>query len=194
MEYAKKNFPGHQALVYTHMDGHNGSGNIHVHIIINSLRKMDAELQPFMERPCDSRAGYKHHLTDGYLRHLQQSELNKRNGQIVADSMKPRRTIFQTQKQFLRDAINDIASHSKNLEETQSRPETEPSPEPSGYSTENKHSFFEYNPDYDYSSNPTAILFIRSDLRLVVDLQNNVKTCRYPLMKYLKNGRNPEKR
>lgn len=41
MEYAKKNFPGHQALVCTHMDGHNGSGNIHVHIIINSLRKLD---------------------------------------------------------------------------------------------------------------------------------------------------------
>lgn len=26
MEYAKKNFPGHQALICTHMDGHNGSG------------------------------------------------------------------------------------------------------------------------------------------------------------------------
>ena len=31
LEYAKANFPGHQALVCTHMDGHNGSGNIHVH-------------------------------------------------------------------------------------------------------------------------------------------------------------------
>ena len=37
LEYAKANFPGHQALVCTHMDGHNGSGNIHVHIVINSL-------------------------------------------------------------------------------------------------------------------------------------------------------------
>ena len=35
LEYAKANFPGHQALVCTHMDGHNGSGNIHVHIVIN---------------------------------------------------------------------------------------------------------------------------------------------------------------
>lgn len=33
LEYAKANFPGHQALVCTHMDGHNGSGNIHVHTI-----------------------------------------------------------------------------------------------------------------------------------------------------------------
>ena len=52
LEYAAKNFPGHQALVCTHMDGQNGSGNIHVHIVINSLRKYDVERQDFMERPC----------------------------------------------------------------------------------------------------------------------------------------------
>ena len=39
LTFAKKNFPGHQALVCTHTDGHNESGNIHVHIVINSLRK-----------------------------------------------------------------------------------------------------------------------------------------------------------
>ncbi len=154
MEYAKKNFPGHQALVCTHMDGHNGSGNIHVHIIINSLRKLDVEQQPFMERPCDSRAGYKHHLTDGYLRHLQQSvmdmchrenlyqvdllspsknkitqkeywaarrgqgKLNKRNEQIVADGMKPRRTLFQTQKHYLRTAGAVSAISTRNVIKT----------------------------------------------------------------------------
>ncbi len=73
LEYARKNFPGHQALICTHMDGHNGSGNIHVHIVINSLRKYDVEQQDFMERPCDSRAGNKHHLTKKYLVHLKQS-------------------------------------------------------------------------------------------------------------------------
>ena len=73
LEYAKANFPGHQALVCTHMDGHNGSGNIHVHIVINSLRKLDVPPQPFMERPIDCKAGYKHHLTKDYLKHLQKS-------------------------------------------------------------------------------------------------------------------------
>ncbi|MBD5472996.1 MAG: relaxase/mobilization nuclease domain-containing protein [Lachnospiraceae bacterium] len=73
LEYCKKNFPGHQALVCTHMDGHNGSGNIHVHIVINSLRKNDVERQDFMERNCDSRAGNKHHLTNDYLVYLKQS-------------------------------------------------------------------------------------------------------------------------
>lgn len=69
LEYAKANFPGHQALVCTHMDGHNGSGNIHVHIVINSLRKLDVPQQPFMERPIDCKAGYKHHVTNEYLKH-----------------------------------------------------------------------------------------------------------------------------
>ena len=73
LEYCKKNFPGHQALVCTHTDGHNGSGNIHVHIVINSLRKNDVERQEFMERDCDSRAGNKHHLTNSYLVYLKQS-------------------------------------------------------------------------------------------------------------------------
>ena len=70
MEFAAKNFPGHQALVCTHTDGHNGSGNIHVHIVINSVRAVDAERQDFMERLCDSKAGNKHHLTKDYLKHL----------------------------------------------------------------------------------------------------------------------------
>ena len=73
LKYCKKNFPGHQALVCTHMDGHNESGNIHVHVVINSLRKNDVERQDFMERGCDSRAGNKHHLTNNYLVYLKQS-------------------------------------------------------------------------------------------------------------------------
>ena len=37
-QFCKEHFPGHQAIVCTHPDGHNHSGNIHVHIVINSLR------------------------------------------------------------------------------------------------------------------------------------------------------------
>ncbi len=39
LEFARKNFSGHQILVVTHTDGHNHSGNIHVHIVLNSVRK-----------------------------------------------------------------------------------------------------------------------------------------------------------
>ena len=40
-------------MVCTHTDGNNGTGNIHTHIIINSLRKLDIEPQTYTERPID---------------------------------------------------------------------------------------------------------------------------------------------
>lgn len=76
LEFVKEHLPGHQALVCTHMDGHNGSGNIHVHIIINSLRKLDIEPPPHTTRTIDCKAGYKHHLTKDYLKYLQQELMN----------------------------------------------------------------------------------------------------------------------
>lgn len=50
MEFAQKFFAGHQVLVVTHTDGHNHSGNLHVHIVLNSLRMLDEPRQDFMER------------------------------------------------------------------------------------------------------------------------------------------------
>ena len=76
LEFVKNHLPGHQALVCTHTDGHNGSGNIHVHIIINSLRKLDIEPQSYTTRSIDCKAGYKHHLTKDYLKYLQQELMN----------------------------------------------------------------------------------------------------------------------
>ena len=270
LEFANRFFPGHQTLVCTHMDGHNGSGNIHVHIVINSVRKLDVEPQEFMERRCDSRAGYKHHQTRNYLTAMQsglmeitkrenlhqvdllspapvkvtereywknrreQETLNELNARIIADGMKPRTTKYQTQKQFLRDAINDMASKAHSQEEFQSglkekygiilkvnrgrysylHPERQqfitgrklgshfekeylseifagnakseislsdssaiPAKSPKENSSINVAGKMqaEYNPGYDYEADPVAILFIRSDLRLIVDLQNNIK-------------------
>lgn len=71
MEFAQKHFPGHQALVCTHDEGHNESGNIHVHIVLNSLRIQDTEELPFQMRHCDTKAGYKHHCSKAYLIYLQ---------------------------------------------------------------------------------------------------------------------------
>ena len=50
-QFCKEHFPGHQALVCTHPDGHNHSGNIHVHIVINSLRIEEVPFLPYMDRP-----------------------------------------------------------------------------------------------------------------------------------------------
>ena len=55
--FCKAHFPGHQAIVCTHPDGHNHSGNIHVHIVINSLRIEEVPLLPYMDRPADTKAG-----------------------------------------------------------------------------------------------------------------------------------------
>lgn len=76
MEFARNNFPGHQTIVCTHRDGHNSAGNIHVHIVINSVRKLDVEMQDFMERPGDALAGHKHHVTKSYMNFLKQSVMD----------------------------------------------------------------------------------------------------------------------
>ncbi len=69
-EFCKKHFPGHQAIVCTHPDGHNESGNIHVHIVINSLRIADVPMLPHMDRPADRKAGCKHRCTEAAMNYL----------------------------------------------------------------------------------------------------------------------------
>ena len=44
-----------------------------MHIVINSLRKYDIPKEDYIERNSDRLAGYKHHLTNNYLRYLQKS-------------------------------------------------------------------------------------------------------------------------
>lgn len=153
LEFARKYFAGHQALVCTHTDGHNESGNIHVHIILNSVRKFDIEQSDFTERPCDSRAGFKHHLTDNLLKDMQQTLMdicerehlhqvdllspaedkvsereywkNKRENERMGNSAEAsipqkqpsNRSPFQTQKQFLRNAISEVSSYANSLDE-----------------------------------------------------------------------------
>ena len=153
LTFAKKNFPGHQALICTHTDGHNESGNIHVHIVINSIRKYDVPEEPFMEYACESKAGYKHHLSTAYFAHLKQEvmdmcqkeglhqvdlltpaerkitekeywaqrrgqkKLDKFNQKMREDGITPKETKYQTEKQFLRDAIDNAAGIAKSPEE-----------------------------------------------------------------------------
>ena len=69
-EFCREHFHGHQALVCTHPDGHNHSGNIHVHIVINSLRIEEVPMLPYMDRPADTKAGCKHRCTDAAMEYL----------------------------------------------------------------------------------------------------------------------------
>ena len=70
LQFCKDNFPTHPAIVCTHPDGHNNSGNIHVHIVIGSIRMREVERKPYMQKPRDWREGMKHSSTAQTMRHL----------------------------------------------------------------------------------------------------------------------------
>ena len=70
LKFCEENFPGHPAIVCTHPDGHNHSGNIHVHIVIGSVRTREVERKPYMQKPRDWREGTKHSSTAQTMRHL----------------------------------------------------------------------------------------------------------------------------
>ena len=147
VDFCREHFPGHQALVCTHPDGHNHSGNIHVHVVINSLRIEDVPFLPYMDRPCDTQAGMKHRCTASALRYLRsevmemcqrelrdpdphgsasrqqgprgQRELDELNQQIIADGLTPRRTKFETDKDIVRGNIRAALLAAKSFEEFQ---------------------------------------------------------------------------
>ena len=87
VDFCKKHFPGHQALVCTHPDGHNKSGNIHVHIVINSLRIERVPMLPYMDKVCDTLPGMKHRCTAAALRYLRAEvmEMCQREGLYQID-------------------------------------------------------------------------------------------------------------
>ena len=70
LKFCSENFPGHPAIVCTHPDGHNHSGNIHVHIVIGSIRTREVERKPYMQKPRDWLEGMKHSSTAQTMRHL----------------------------------------------------------------------------------------------------------------------------
>lgn len=101
MRFAKKNFPGHRVIVCAHPDGANGSGNIHVHIIVSALRFEDREPQAeFMRLQSDGsvkeseyKAGCKHQDTARLRRHLneQLQEFCRENGYTVSEPKPPKK-------------------------------------------------------------------------------------------------------
>ena len=250
MDFVRKNFPGYQALVVTHTDGNNHSGNIHTHIVINSVRKYAVERQDYMDKPNEEKAGYKHRSTNRFLRHLKkevmamcereglhqidllspapekvteaefrakssgQEKMDKINKKITAEGLRPSATTFQTQKDFLRKAIEDCSREAKSFEDFQSlllenhnisvisqrgryrylHPDrsqriTEKALG-TNYGRDHLEEIFSQNvegiraekeaaayhsPETDYRKDPLAIFYYRTQLRLVVDLQTNVK-------------------
>ena len=133
LEYARKNFPGHQVLVCTHTDGHNQSGNIHVHIVINSLRKHDVERLSYLKQDVmdlchreqlhqvDLLSPAERKVTDReyYVQRRGQKKLDTLNRGMTAGGITPRKTKFETQKDFLRNAIEEAVTSARSLEKFQ---------------------------------------------------------------------------
>lgn len=250
LEYAKKNFPGYQALVVTHTDGDNHSGNIHTHIVINSVRKYSVEKQPYMDKPHEEMAGYKHRSTKRFLIHLKkevmemcqreglhqidllapakektsekeyraktrgQKKLEQVNQKIMDAGMKPTASTFQTQKDFIRNAVSEISKTARTFDQFQSllleqynisvtsergryrylhpdrdRRITDKALgshygkdyleqkflQNQGLAVSRKENQKDTSATTDYRKDPIAIFRYRSSLRLVVNLQDNVK-------------------
>lgn len=69
--------PGHQAVVAVHPDGHNGSQNMHIHIVINSVRKYAGKQSKWHEKPCEWKQGCKHKSTGKMMFHAKKWVMEK---------------------------------------------------------------------------------------------------------------------
>lgn len=69
--------PGHQAVVAVHPDGHNGSQNMHVHMVINSVRKYAGKRSRWHDKPCEWKQGCKHKSTGKMMFHAKKWVMEK---------------------------------------------------------------------------------------------------------------------
>ena len=189
--------------------------------------------QPYMDKPHEEAAGYKHRSTDKFMNTFKktvmdrcqqeglhqidllapaerkitqkeyiaqkhgQQKLDEINQKIIEDGLKPTSTVFLTQKEYLRNAINKYAATSNSFDEFQSK-----------LLEQFQISVIEHRGRYSYlhpdrqkriteralgtrygkahleqtflRKDPLAILYVRSHLRLVVNLQTNVKAMQSP--------------
>ena len=204
LDLAKQMFPGYQALVVTHTDGHNESGNIHTHIVINSVRKTAVERRPYMDKPHEEAAGYKHRSTDKFMNTFKKTVMDRcqQEGLHQIDLLAPAekkitQKEYMAQKEYLRNAIDECAATSNSFDEFQSK-----------LLEQFQISVIEHRGRYSYlhpdrqkriteralgtrygkeyleqtflRKDPLAILYVRSHLRLVVNLQTNVKAMQSP--------------
>lgn len=152
-QFCRENFAGHQALICAHADGHHKAGNLHVHIVINSVRIENVERKDYMDRPCDTKAGAKHRCTGKLMRHLRekvmemcqerglyqidllsgaekrvsdkeyhvqqngQKKLDAENAKLIAEGKQPKETIFDTQKEELRQVIDATLPKCSSLDD-----------------------------------------------------------------------------
>lgn len=131
-QYVEKFLPGHQAVLAVHPDGHNGTGNVHVHIVINSVRKLEGKKERWQDKPCEYRQGCKHKSTGKFMRAAKQWVMREcmvrgynqvnllarsdANNYWVEKRGKENNPDFKTDKDMIRERLDDLVEKADDLE------------------------------------------------------------------------------
>ena len=131
-QYVEKFLQGHQAILAVHPDGHNGTGNIHVHIVINSVRKYEGKKERWQDKPCEYRQGCKHKSTGKFMhaakrwvmRECMQKGYNQvdllarsdGNNYWVEKRGKEANPDFKTDKDMIRERLDALIQHAESLD------------------------------------------------------------------------------
>lgn len=124
-DWCQDNLPGHQAILYVHQDGNNQSGNLHVHVNINSVRIEETEPKEWM-REQDKfyyAEGLKHSCNAQFKKEMRKSaeritekyniKMQERTGKKVSEKeyyadlrgKQKQGSEFDTQKEEIRQCI-----------------------------------------------------------------------------------------
>lgn len=130
-QYVEKFLPGHQAILAVHPDGHNGTGNVHVHIVINSIRKYEGKKERWQDKPCEYRQGCKHKSTGKFMRAAKcwvmrecmlkgYNQVNllacsDGNDYWVEKRGKEAEPDFKTDKDMIRERLDALIQHAESL-------------------------------------------------------------------------------
>lgn len=248
IEFAQEHFPGHKIMVCTHTDGHNGSNNIHCHIVIHSVRFCDVERKPYMTKSCEWKEGKKHWASKSFLEYIKKSvmdlceregfeqvdlltparnkiidreyrakqkgqkKLDKENQKVRESGLEPRKEKYETIKGCIRNAVNEAIEKSdsfnefRNIMQEQYRIKVKITRGKISYLPPKRDKYIrgrmlgtdyeidsiekrireksglqeidqvvKISKDYGIPINQIECIFVKSDFRLVVDLQNNAK-------------------
>lgn len=131
-QYVEKFLPGHQAILAVHPDGHNGTGNVHVHIVINSVRKLEGKKERWQDKTCEYRQGCKHKSTGKFMRAAKQWVMQEcmvrgynqvnllarsdANNYWVEKRGKENNPDFKTDKDMIRERLDDLVEKADDLE------------------------------------------------------------------------------
>lgn len=138
VEFVNKYMPGYQTIVCSHADGANGSGNMHCHIVINSIRIKEVKREIYMNRTGDNLAGIKHRCTPDFEHFIKAKimEMCQERGLYQVNLLEPAKErindreyylslrekringeSYQTRKEYIRCAIRDCAGKSNSIED-----------------------------------------------------------------------------